>query len=61
MRPSKLARTLVESNDSGKVYWVKVTIKHEGLPQDQWGSVFQRGRGVADEVCHEVGRVDMVA
>ena len=33
---SRLVRTLVEGNDSGKVYWVKVTSKYEGRPQDQW-------------------------
>ena len=46
MRPSKLARTLVESNDSGKVYWVKVTIKHEGLPQDQKDLFFRGVEGL---------------
>ena len=54
-------RTLVESNDSRKVYWVKITIKHERLPQDQWGFIFQKGRGVADEVCLKAGKVDTVA
>ena len=54
MSPSRLARTLVESNDSREVHWVRVTSKHERLPQDQWGFVFQGSRGFADEVCLEV-------
>ena len=61
MSLSRLVRTLVEGNDSGKVYWVKVTSKYEGLPQDQWEFVFQKSKKVVDEVCFKAGRVDTIA
>ena len=61
MPPLRFAGTLVEGNDSRKVCWVRITIKYEGFPQDQWGFVLQRSRRVANEVCLKTRRADTVA
>ena len=61
MFPSRLVRSFVESNDSREVCWVRVTSKHERLPQDQWGFVFQGSKGFADKVCFEIGRIEIIA
>ena len=61
MSPSRLARTLVEINDSREVCWIRVTSKYKILPQDQWGFFFQGSRGFANEVFLEAGGTDIVA
>ena len=61
MFPSRLARTLVESNDLREVCWVRIASKYEKLPQDQWGFVSQGSRGFVNEMCLKARGTDHVA
>ena len=60
MFPSGLARTLVKSNDSREVHWIRITSKYERLPQDQWRFISHERRGFTDEVCFKARGTDHV-